>query len=109
MADIQNIDVAPFLDAAGARKKKDEEQGEVRSRLEILEALLLGLVAILTAWSGYQATRWDGRNALNYGGANRDRVMATRQATLGGQQQLFDAITFNVVPNAVRCHTVQFF
>src|SRR3546814_20453856 len=31
--------------------------------VEILEALLLAVVAVATAWSGYHAAKWDGRQA----------------------------------------------
>jgi hypothetical protein len=31
--------------------------------VEIVEAILLAVVAVATAWGGYQAARWDGRQA----------------------------------------------
>ena len=34
--------------------------------IEIIEAVVLALVAVATAWSGYQAARWDGRRAQLY-------------------------------------------
>ena len=62
--------------------------------VEILEAIALSLIAIATAWSGYQAARWDGRQAFLYGEASKDRVEATSAATLGGQERLMDITTF---------------
>jgi len=43
--------------------------------IEILEAVILALVALATAWSGFQAAQWDGHQAELYGEANllRDR------------------------------------
>ena len=35
--------------------------------IEIVEAILLAIVAVATAWSGYQSARWDGRQAHLYG------------------------------------------
>jgi hypothetical protein len=95
MPEAQNVDIAHHLHEV-SEKQKEEEKEERRSIIhEIIEALLLALVAVLTAWAGYQAARWDGRNALYYGEANKDRVLATQASTLGGQQLLFDATTFN--------------
>jgi predicted dehydrogenase len=63
--------------------------------VEILEALLLAIVAVATAWSGYQAARWDGRQAELYGEASTIRIDTDQQLTLGGQQRLLDVSTFN--------------
>jgi hypothetical protein len=63
--------------------------------VEIAEAILLGIVAIATAWSGYQAARWDGRQAELYGRASTTRNQADQSLTLGGQQRLLDVSTFN--------------
>jgi len=58
-------------------------------------ALLLAIVAVATAWSCYQAARWDGRQAELYGEASTIRIDADQQLTLGGQQRLLDVSTFN--------------
>ena len=34
--------------------------------IEIIEALILALVAVATAWSGYQAAEWAGKRAEDY-------------------------------------------
>ena len=44
--------------------------------IEIIEALILALVAVATAWSGYQAAKWAGMRAENYAQASRLRVTA---------------------------------
>ena len=62
---------------------------------EVLEVIVLAAVAIATAWSGYQAARWDGRQAFLYGTATRVRIQADEAITLGGQQKLLDVSTFN--------------
>jgi len=58
-------------------------------------AFLLAFVAIATAWSGYQAARWDGHEAELYAQASTIRVRADQVLTLGGQQRLLDVTTFN--------------
>jgi hypothetical protein len=63
--------------------------------IEILEALILALVAVATAWSGYQAAQWAGKRAQQYAEANRLRVTAEGLATLAGQERIYDSDTFN--------------
>jgi hypothetical protein len=64
-------------------------------RVEILEAVALAAVAVLTAWSGYQAARWESRSAASYARAARITVMAQSQQMLAGQDRLYDITTFN--------------
>ena len=63
--------------------------------IEIIEALILALVAVATAWSGYQAAKWAGMRAENYAQASRLRVTAEGLATLAGQERIYDSDTFN--------------
>lgn len=63
--------------------------------IEIIEAFILALVAVATAWSGYQAAQWAGKRAHDYAKANRLRVTAEGLATLAGQERLYDSDTFN--------------
>jgi hypothetical protein len=63
--------------------------------LEIAEAVVLALVAVATAWSGYHAARWNGHQALMYGTSTRLRTEAAAAATEGGQKRLLDVVTFN--------------
>jgi hypothetical protein len=63
--------------------------------IEIIEAVILALVAVATAWSGYQAARWAGLRAENYAQASRLRVTAEGLATLAGQERIYDSDTFN--------------
>jgi hypothetical protein len=63
--------------------------------IELMEAVLLAIVAIATAWSGYQAAKWDGHSAELYAEASTIRIQADQLLTLGGQQRLLDVSTFN--------------
>jgi hypothetical protein len=91
MPEGANIEIAHHL----------QEHGEgggrhtiLRERaLEIVEGVLLALVAIATAWSGYQAAKWDGREAELYGKSSKIRLTAEGALTRGGQEQLYDAGT----------------
>ena len=63
--------------------------------IEIIEAVILALVAVATAWSGYQAAQWAGKRAEKYAEASRIRVTAEGLATLAGQERIYDSDTFN--------------
>src|SRR6266480_1218291 len=63
--------------------------------IEIIEAAILALVAVATAWSGYQAAKWAGNRAEQYAKASRLRVTAEGLATLAGQERIYDSDTFN--------------
>jgi hypothetical protein len=63
--------------------------------IEMFEALVLAMVAIATAWSGYQAAKWEAISAMNYALAVRTSVRAQEDMTLAGQNHLYDVVTFN--------------
>jgi hypothetical protein len=52
-------------------------------------------VALATAWSGYQAARWDAASAQNYSQALRTNVAAQGKAASAGRDRLYDITTFN--------------
>ncbi len=62
--------------------------------LEIVEAIVLALVAVATAWSGYQAALWDGRQDKLYEHSTRLRIEAQGLQTRGDQERMYDAMTF---------------
>jgi hypothetical protein len=72
-----------------------ERTGRTAERVEILEAVLLAIVAVATAWSGYQTACWDGRQAHLYGISSKDRALSNKAATRSGQLQLYDSTTFS--------------
>lgn len=61
----------------------------------IAEAVVLSIVAVATAWSGYQAARWEAVSAKNYALESRTTVLSQERATLAGQDRLYDITTFN--------------
>src|SRR3954464_6009840 len=81
----------------GAHHMHEHGHASGRRRLwsEIGEALLLAIVAVATAWSGYQAALWDGREAKLYGIASHLRFEASALQTRGGQEQVYDSTTLN--------------
>jgi len=63
-------------------------------RLEILATLLIGLAALATAWSGYQASLWDGIQSSNYTQASAARTEAAAKHTEANQLRLADLSVF---------------
>jgi hypothetical protein len=84
----------PEVAHAVGHQHKHERSGRREELIEIGEAVLLAVVAIATAWSGYQTGKWDGRQASLYSLSSKDRVESDRAATLSGQQRLYDTSTF---------------
>jgi hypothetical protein len=65
-----------------------------RDRVEIVAAVLLALAAVATAWSGYQATRWNGEQAKAASRSNAIRIDAARASSLAEAQTEVDVATF---------------
>jgi hypothetical protein len=61
--------------------------------LEIFEAILLAIVAIATAWSGYQASLWTGHQAELYGQASKLRIEGEAAAAYANQERLYNSLT----------------
>lgn len=57
---------------------------------EIAIVVLLGLTAVATAWSGYQASLWDGIQSSNYTEASGARTNAAQQRSAGNQFRIVD-------------------
>lgn len=64
------------------------------SRLELLATVLLAVAAVATAWSSYQATRWNGEQAKAASATNAIRSQAGRAQAQGEAQTEIDVATF---------------
>ena len=62
--------------------------------IEIVEVVVLSIVAIVTAWSGYQGTKWGGRQSELYAQASSIRLQADELGTRAGQVLVADATIF---------------
>jgi hypothetical protein len=56
--------------------------------------LLLALAAVATAWSSYQAARWNGEQSKASAAANKARIDATQAADMANAQTEIDVATF---------------
>jgi hypothetical protein len=63
-------------------------------RVELVSTVLLALAAVATAWSGYQATRWNGEQTKASSRTNAIRIDAARAQGLAEAQTQIDVATF---------------
>jgi hypothetical protein len=83
-----NIEIAHHLS-----EHNESSQPLGHEILEIAEAVVLAVVAVATAWSGYQAALWTGHQAELYGQASKLRIAAEGAATYANQERLYNAST----------------
>jgi voltage-gated potassium channel Kch len=68
-----SAEASPEATAAGenaASAKESQRKKRWEAPVEIVEVLVLAIVAVATSYSGYMAARWDGRQALLDGHAS---------------------------------------
>lgn len=84
--------------AEAEKEKKEgsaaEDQGRDRV-LTIIEAVLLAVVAVLAAWSGFASAKWSTQSSLDLARASTARTEANREAYQAADLMNFDALTFN--------------
>src|SRR5258708_15041981 len=88
-----NIEVAQQL--TEVRRHRGSEPSRMHEILEIVEAIVLELVACTTAWSGYQAARWDSQQSQLYGRSSRLRVEAEAFSVRSNQERQYNASNVN--------------
>src|ERR1700716_2245122 len=94
MAEISsNVELAHRIHEHGHQRRSPDDRHE--RWIEIVEAVVLAAVAVATAWSSYQAAKWDARSAEHYNLASRTSVASQGKTTLAGPDLLYDITTFN--------------
>jgi hypothetical protein len=73
---------------------------KVNERLEIVATVLLSLATVGTAWSGYQASRWNGEQAKAFSRASTLRDASNKADALANAQTQIDVATFTQWVNA---------
>jgi hypothetical protein len=84
--------------AEGAEKEKEGAAAEHHGRdrvITIIEAILLAVVAVLAAWSGFAAAKWGTESSLQLAKASAARTDANRADLESFQLRNFDSLTFN--------------
>jgi hypothetical protein len=68
--------------------------GAISERLEVFATVLLAAATVATAWSGYQASRWNGEQAKAASRTNEIRIDAARAQGLAEAETEVDVATF---------------
>jgi hypothetical protein len=77
------------------RRVPDTEEVSSREKgIEIVSAVLLALAALAAAWSGYQASLWDGIQSSDYTQASGLRTRSSENHLDANQQRLADLSLF---------------
>jgi hypothetical protein len=90
----------------------DHTAGEHAARdrvISIVEAVILSIVALLAAWSGYSAAKWGTKSSLSLAKASTTRNKANLSATQALQIRTLDSVSFNAVVTAYEAHDARFF
>jgi hypothetical protein len=67
----------------------------VDTRLDLIATVLLALATVATAWSGYQASRWNAEQAKSAGRTTGIRIQAARAQSLAQAEEQVDVATFS--------------
>ena len=73
----------------------DEHHDRSDRWLSVLEALLLSLVAVLAAYSGYAAAKWGTESSVSLAKASAERAKANRANAEGIVTRTLDSASFN--------------
>jgi hypothetical protein len=87
-----------MTDTADAPAKPERNR---RAWGEIAVVVVLGLTALATAWSSYQASLWSGIQSSNYSQASGARTNAAQQRTEANQFRMADLSLFETHINAL--------
>jgi hypothetical protein len=99
-----NAEIAKHLSEHGAHGAQDESTKNSRwqsETIEILEAIVLAMVAVVTAWSGFQSARWDGVSAREYATSFRLRSDGSKQQLTANQYHLYNTNVLNMWTQAM--------
>jgi hypothetical protein len=95
--------------AEHARETHGEGRAERDRLLSIAEAVMLSLVAVLAAWSGYSAAKWGTRSSVSLAKAAAIRTKANRADIEAQQIRTLDSVSFNAVFSAYTAHDPRLF
>jgi hypothetical protein len=77
--------------------------------IAIFEAVLLSVVALLAAWSGYSAAKWGTESSLSLARASATRTKASLAEVQATQIRTLDSVSFNAAETAYTAHDPKLF
>lgn len=77
------------------------EDEESTGRHEWVAVVVLAVTAVLTAWSGFEASKWGGEMSIAFSKASAARIEAARHAAEADAARGFDLNVFGIYVQAV--------
>lgn len=77
------------------------EQESHKGPRELVAVIALAITAVLTAWSGFEASKWSGEMSIAFSQASSSRIAAARHAAGADAARAFDLNVFGVYVQAV--------
>ncbi len=77
--------------------------------VSIAEAVILSIVALLAAWSGYSAAKWGTESSLSLAKASSTRTNASLAQIQATQIRTLDSVSFNAAETAYASHDAKLF
>ncbi len=78
----------PDPDARARRRSKKRQ----RSLIDVVGVFMLSTVAIITAWCGFEASKWGGEMSIAFSQASSARVQATNADGRARDARVFDLV-----------------
>jgi hypothetical protein len=118
------IRVAEGLSAAEVGKEIAEHHGHAEGEhhehaegehagqhrlISIVEAVLLSIVALLAAWSGYSAAKWGTESSISLAKASSTRTKASLAGIQATQIRTLDSVSFNAAETAYASDNAKLF
>jgi hypothetical protein len=85
----------------GEAQKEQPAHSTRHDVISIVEAVILSLVALLAAWSGYSAAKWGTHASLSLARASSTRTRASLTEVQANQIRTLDSVSFNAVATAL--------
>jgi len=90
-------DPAPAVaDERSARPEADPDHEKKRGRLELAAVIVLAVTAVLTAWSGFESSKWRGEMSISFSRASSARIEASRFDAAADAARGIDLDTFTL-------------
>ena len=97
-------EIAEHREQAEHGEHEPPEHGHVDRLISIVEAVMLSVVALLAAWSGYSAAKWGTESSVSLARASSTRTKASLAEIQANQIRTLDKVSFNAALTAYEAH-----
>jgi hypothetical protein len=98
----EGLGPAEVAEEIADHRQHTAESHERRERwLSITEAVMLSVVAVIAAWSGFSAAKWSTESSVKLAEASSTRTKANRAELEGNQIRTLDSVSFNAAFAAI--------